>query len=81
MSSKTIQLSESGSEFYARSEARRLLVGLDKFKEVVLDFKGVETVGQAFADEIFRVFRSRYPAIHIKPIHANENVSFMIERV
>jgi hypothetical protein len=57
------------------------LVGLDKFGSVILDFKKVETVGQAFADEIFRVFHVKYPNIHIISVNMNDEVKFMVERV
>ena len=40
----------------SRSQARRLLARVDRFRTVVLDFKGVDAIGQAFADEVFRVF-------------------------
>lgn len=53
------------AEYISRSEARRLLVGLDKFKKILLDFKGVKSVGQGFADEIFRVFQKEHPDIVI----------------
>jgi len=39
--------------FVSRSEARRLLTGLEKFSEIILDFKDVTKIGQGFADEIF----------------------------
>jgi len=58
-------------EYVSRSEARRLLAGLEKFRHVTLDFKGVTSIGQAFADEIFRVFAGRHPDISIEV----ENVS------
>lgn len=61
-------------EYISRSEARRLLSGLDKFKEITLDFKGVKSLGQGFADEIFRVFKKQYPEIVIK----TENISSAI---
>src|SRR5207244_12089110 len=38
--------------YLSRSEAKRLLAGLEKFKKVLVDFEGVETIGQAFADEV-----------------------------
>ena len=53
-------------ELVSRSEAKRLLSGLDRFKEVVLDFQSVTMLGQAFADEVFRVFRKQYPGTIIK---------------
>ena len=49
--------------------------------KLLLDFDRVPNVGQAFADEIFRVFQSRRPEISIEPINMNETVRFMIERV
>ena len=36
------------------SEARRLLANADKFREIVLNFRNVESVGQGFAGEVFR---------------------------
>ena len=49
-------------EYVSRSEARRLLARLDQFREVILDFSRVKSIGQGFADEIFRVFASAHPA-------------------
>lgn len=76
-----IKLSKNSQGLISRSEARRIVFGLDKFKEIVLDFKGVETVGQGFCDEVFRVWQNKYPEIKISYINANENVEFMIKRV
>ncbi len=64
----------------SRSQAKRLLLGLDKFRSVVLDFKGVGFVGQAFADEIFRVFTNEHPDIKIQYLNANEEIVKMILR-
>ncbi len=64
----------------SRSQAKRILFGLEKFKEVVLDFKDITTVGQGFVDEIFRVFKLKQPDINITYKNANENITFMIER-
>lgn len=75
-----IRLYTAGTIYISRSQARRLLANLDKFKVVVLDFKNIKTIGQAFADEIFRVFATRHPSIEIKPINTNDTVSFMIDR-
>ena len=76
-----IRLYTMGTIHVSRSQARRVLNGLDKFKNVVLDFDRVLTVGQGFADEIFRVFQSRHPDITIAAINTNEAVKFMIDRV
>jgi anti-sigma regulatory factor (Ser/Thr protein kinase) len=52
----------------------------DEFKVIILDFENVPTIGQAFADEIFRVFSARHPEIEIRTENMNENVEFMIKR-
>jgi len=65
----------------SRSQARRVLTGLENFRVVVLDFDKVPMIGQAFADEIFRVFQNKYPLIKIEIINTNEAVKFMIDRV
>lgn len=75
-----IKLFQEGSEYISRSQARRLIVGLDKFKEIILDFKNVKVVGQAFCDEIFRIWQTNNPKIAIKWINANKNIDFMINR-
>lgn len=77
----TIALFKTTGDYISRSQARRVLAGLDKFKTVVLDFKGVQTVGQAFADEVFRVWQKNHPAIGIDIRNANENVELMIQHV
>lgn len=76
-----VELSKYGNERYiSRSQAKRILTDLEKFSRIVLDFRGVETVGQGFVDEIFRVFQEKNPAIQISYRHANDNVLFMIKR-
>lgn len=75
-----IKLYTAGTIYISRSQARRLLTNLDKFKVIVLDFEGIKTIGQAFADEVFRVFTQRHPGIEIRPIKTGKAVSFMIDR-
>lgn len=76
-----VLLSQFGEEnFVSRSQARRLLTRFDRFKEVFLNFKGVETIGQAFADEIFRVFQNENPDIKIIYVNVNSKVRRMIWR-
>jgi len=67
-------------QLVSRSAAKRLLSRFDKFKEVWLDFQGVEKIGQAFADEIFRVFSTANPDIELRHTGANEQVVSMIKR-
>ena len=75
-----VELSRFGEERYvSRSQAKRLLLGLDKFKHVIMDFKNVRTVGQGFVDEVFRGFRNRHPHIKLEFINVSEDVQFMIE--
>jgi len=76
-----VKLYTMGTIYISRSQARRVLTGLEKFKSVILDFDKVPTVGQAFADEIFRVFKAKHPEISIKPVNMNETVAFMVGRV
>lgn len=76
-----IKLYTMGTIHVSRSQARRVLTGLDKFKSINLDFDKVPMIGQGFADEIFRVYKSKHPDIKIIPINMNEAVNFMIKRV
>jgi len=64
----------------SRSQAKRVLSRIDLFRVVVFDFSGVESIGQAFADEIFRVFARSHPGIELEFVHANVSVRNMIER-
>ncbi len=64
----------------ARSQAKRLLMSLENFQIINLDFKNVQEVGQGFVDEIFNVFKRRHSHIRIEYINANDAVEFMIKR-
>jgi anti-sigma regulatory factor (Ser/Thr protein kinase)/biotin operon repressor len=64
----------------SRSQAKRLLARLERFKEVLLDFERVESIGNAFADEIFRVFKLKNPHIHLMTINTNEEINKSIAR-
>ncbi|MGA1868416.1 MAG: STAS-like domain-containing protein [bacterium] len=69
------------TEYISRSEARRLLAGLDKFREIILNFKGVNALGQGFADEVFRVFKRQHPDIVIKTENLNPSIAAIIRHV
>ncbi len=76
-----VKLSLSKEDYFvSRSQAKRILTGIEKFNHVTLDFKDIKSVGQAFVDEVFRVFKNRFPDITIDTINANENIKFMIKR-
>ena len=70
-----VELARYGTDqLVSRSQAKRVLARVDQFSQVLLNFTGVDEIGQAFADEIFRVFASEHPDIEILPIHANKNI-------
>ncbi len=75
-----VRLFRMDTDYISRSQARRVVSGLEKFKNIVLDFSKVDTIGQAFADEVFRVWQSQHPDIKITFQNANENIDFMIKR-
>jgi len=76
-----VRLAQYGDErLVSRSQAKRLLTGIDKFKVVVFDFAGVEAVGQAFADEVFRVFKNQHPEMQLMSLNTSQEVAQMIRR-
>jgi anti-sigma regulatory factor (Ser/Thr protein kinase) len=76
-----VRLARVGNEnLISRSQAKRLLQRVDKFRCVMLDFDGVESIGQAFADEIFRVFAQAHPEVELVAFHAQVEVQQMIRR-
>ena len=68
-----------GENLVSRSQARRLLSRVERFSEVMLDFTGISDVGQAFADEIFRVWSREHPGTKIVPIGTADAVWSMIQ--
>jgi anti-sigma regulatory factor (Ser/Thr protein kinase) len=77
-----VRLARYGNEnLVSRSQARRLLARLDKFKNVMLDFHDVRHIGRAFADEIFRVFVAAHPGTHIEPFNHNKLIDRMIREI
>jgi len=75
-----VRLQETGTTLMSRSQAKRLLSGLERFSEVVLDFGGVDLVGQGFADEVFRVWARQHSEVALIPIAMSAPVAFMVER-
>ena len=70
-----------GEKLVSRSQAKRIAHRFERFKRVELDFAGVSEIGQAFADELFRVFARAHPEIRITPINTEAAVAQMIRRV
>lgn len=76
-----VRFAKSGAEnLVSRSQAKRLLSRLDRFNTVIFDFKDVGSIGQSFADEIFRVFERSHSSIKLVPINAVPEVEMMINR-
>lgn len=76
-----VRLAKHGLEkLISRSQAKRLMSRVDRFKTVVLDFRSVEVIGQAFADEIFRVFARQHPDMKVQAAFANKDIQKMIKR-
>jgi STAS-like domain of unknown function (DUF4325)/Putative addiction module component len=54
---------------------------LERSEEVLLDFSGIESIGKAFADEIFRVYAANHREIKLIAYNVNEQVNPMIRRI
>lgn len=65
----------------SRSQAKRLGNRLEQFKEVEIDFDGIDFIGQGFAHEIFFVFANAHPDIKLTPLNMNEDVQKMYRHV
>ena len=70
-----------GEALVSRSQAKRLVARFGSFKEIILDFAGITTIGQGFADQIFRVFKREHPEVNLVPVNLSENVTNMINHV
>ena len=76
-----VKLAQYGNDqLISRSQAKRLLARIELFKTVIFSFEGVKFIGQAFADEIFRVFANRHPEIQLLTMRTNSEIKRMIER-
>lgn len=65
----------------SRSQAKRLCSRLDRFREVTLDFTGLDWIGQGFAHQLFVVFQNEHPTIRLRPIGMTEDVEKMVRHV
>ena len=75
-----VKLAEYGTDqLVSRSQAKRVLIRVDQFSQVVFDFTGVDMIGQAFADQIFRVFAVEHPSVQLIPLHANTGIIGLIQ--
>jgi len=76
----TIKLAALGTSLISRSEAKRLVERLAEFQHAVLDFSGVDAVGQGFCDEVFRIFAREHPEVILEPVGMSDAVGFMVAR-
>lgn len=76
-----VRLAKVGDEnLVSRSQAKRVLQRVERFRCVVLDFAEVTTIGQAFADELFRVFANAHPEVELLTQNLSPAVQQMIRR-
>ena len=75
-----VKLFAHGVEFVSRSQAKRLVEGLDAFRDVVIDFEHVTMVGQGFADEVFRVWAKGHTGTKLEAVHMVPTVELMVRR-
>lgn len=76
-----VRLARVGNEnLLSRSQAKRLIARFEHFRRVELDFDGVPEIGQAFADELFRVFPAVHPEVRLVPLNTVPAVAAMIRR-
>ena len=81
MKSRILDLLENMGPATGAELARRVLAGLTDFREIVLDFQGVRSLGQGFADEVFRVFKASHPAVKLVPKNIDPALRPMIAHV
>lgn len=65
----------------SRSQAKRVCNRLERFEEAILDFEGIEWMGQGFAHQVFVVFQNAHPEISIIPQNMNADVESMYRHV
>jgi len=69
-----------GEKLVSRSQAKRLSMRFERFRHVVLDFAEVVEIGQAFADELFRVFAQAHPQVALTAVNMTHEVERMVQR-
>jgi hypothetical protein len=69
---------QRGGEMVSRSQAKWVMNRATQFKTVILEFEGVVHVGQAFFDEVFRVFATAHPHIRLKTLGMSPEVAKLV---
>jgi anti-sigma regulatory factor (Ser/Thr protein kinase) len=65
----------------SRAQARRVSARLDEFSRARLDFSGIDEIGPAFADELFRVFARAHPGVQLQSEAMGPRVAAMVAAV
>lgn len=65
----------------SRSQAKRLCARFESFEEVILDFEGIDDIGQGFAHELFVVFKRKHPHVNISVTNENQDIQKMLAHV
>lgn len=65
----------------SRAQARQAAARLPQFRRAELDFSGIDELGHAFADELFRVFARANPAVELVPLHMAPRVQALVDSV
>lgn len=68
-------------ESVSRSAAKRVMNRLENFKQVDLDFGHVKKLGQAFADQIFRILLKDNPKMKLRVLRLKPSLKGMIKHV
>lgn len=69
------------SDPISRSQAKKLCTRLNQFNHIILDYEGVDWIGQGFAHQIYVVFQREYPHIKLQSINFNDDVRKMLVHV
>ena len=78
---RLLEYGDDTPQVVSRSQAKRLMVRFERFENIILDFTGIEEIGQGFADELFRVFAFRHPKTKLLPINTSKQIDLMIRHV
>ncbi len=73
-----VKLAQLSSQLISRSQGKWVVERATQFRTVVLDFEGVEMVGQAFVDEVFRVFALAHPQVRLVPVNLTPAVQRLV---
>ncbi len=73
-------LQGENEKLVSRAQAKSLVTLFGEAKMIVLDFAGVDEIGQGFSDVLFRVFRHSNRNIDLNPVNMSVSVARMISR-